>query len=185
MQVPEAELPAVVHEMESLAALASKINHAHRAGEAATRRGLEYFRAAGEMLLKAKEQCGHGEWMTWLKKNIKASQRSANKYMTLAARWCDLEGKLESGSNLTDVLRILAGIDEPRAEEPRAEEPRAEEPRAEEPTIEVRSVVTNPMEGTDSIPLPPMFKSREAFTRRARRRFGVGTGTRRRSSRNR
>ena len=53
--------------------------------EAGNAAGIEHFRRAGEMLLEAKKQVGHGEWGGWLKRNFRLSQRSANDYMRLAA----------------------------------------------------------------------------------------------------
>jgi hypothetical protein len=47
-----------VRQADDLAELAGRINAEHEAGERATRKGLEHFRAAGEALLKAKKQCG-------------------------------------------------------------------------------------------------------------------------------
>jgi hypothetical protein len=51
---------ALVRPATDLAALAAEINAQHKAGEDATRRGLEHFRAAGKALLRAKAACGHG-----------------------------------------------------------------------------------------------------------------------------
>ena len=52
--------PAIVRSGVDLRALAAEINAAHEAGERSTRAGLEHFRKAGEALLKAKKECGHG-----------------------------------------------------------------------------------------------------------------------------
>jgi hypothetical protein len=95
--------PALVREVESLAELASLINGAHCAGEAASRRGLDHFRQAGEMLLKAKEKCGHGMWLEWLSKNVRFSRMNANRYMCVAKEWDKCNGAL----HLQDALRVL------------------------------------------------------------------------------
>jgi hypothetical protein len=99
--------PAIVRPAEDLEALAAEINAEHEAGEDATCRGLEHFRRAGEKLLKAKEQCGHGNWLSWLKRNVKFSERQARRYMALA--------KSEPGSDLETQWRALygRGADEP------------------------------------------------------------------------
>src|SRR6516165_10560619 len=45
--------------------------------------GLEHYRAAGELLLEAKAQVGHGEWKGWLKIHFALSQETARRYMAL------------------------------------------------------------------------------------------------------
>jgi hypothetical protein len=94
-------MPAIVRPAEDLAVLAAEINAAHEAGEDATRKGLEHFRCAGEKLIRAKEQCGHGHWLSWLEKNVKFSVRQAQRYMALA--------KCEPGSHLEEQWRALYG----------------------------------------------------------------------------
>src|SRR5262249_32403540 len=69
---------------EDLAELAAAINAEHGAGEEASRRGLEHFRAAGEKLIRAKAACGHGRWLKWLEKNVRFGQSTAKNYMRLA-----------------------------------------------------------------------------------------------------
>lgn len=108
---------AEVRPAEDLAALAARINAEHDAGEGATRKGLEHFRAAGEALLRAKGQCGHGKWLAWLKKNVRCSQQRASEYMRVAQNW----DKLPPGGNLKDALRLL--IDDVAEEEVAAPDP--------------------------------------------------------------
>jgi ParB family chromosome partitioning protein len=69
---------------ESLADLAAEINTEHEAGQADVRRGLEHYRQAGMKLLEAKGQCGHGNWLKWVKKYLRFSARRAQHYMELA-----------------------------------------------------------------------------------------------------
>src|SRR5690349_20603178 len=99
---------AIVRAAEDLATLAHQANAEHRAGEGVTRKGLEHFRRAGEALLEAKAQCGHGRWLSWLKDNVQFSRPTAWKYMRLAKAWD--EGKLEPSYNLTDALRVLIDL---------------------------------------------------------------------------
>src|SRR5262245_53946381 len=47
---------------DDLAALAKRINTLHGLGLDASRKGVKYFREAGEMLLQVKEKVGHGNW---------------------------------------------------------------------------------------------------------------------------
>jgi site-specific DNA-methyltransferase (cytosine-N4-specific) len=106
-------LPAAqVRPAEDLAALAARINAEHEAGEGAARVGLGHFRTAGEALLKAKAQCGHGKWLPWLKQNVRFTQQTASNYMRVAKEW----DKLLTVGNLRDALRLLtedADDDEP------------------------------------------------------------------------
>jgi protein gp37 len=88
--------PAEVRPALDLAALAARINAEHEAGERAIGQGLQHYRRAGDALLKAKAQCGHGEWLPWLKKHARFPQQRASEYMRLAAGW----DKLPPGGNL-------------------------------------------------------------------------------------
>ena len=50
----------------SLADLAARIKAEHEATAIAMRRGVEHAMAAGDLLLEAKAQLKHGEWLPWL-----------------------------------------------------------------------------------------------------------------------
>ena len=78
--------PANVRNDADLRILADEINAAHKAGEDATRRGLEHFREAGIRLLRAKEQVGHGKWKAWLDENIKFSRWTAAAYSSVSSQ---------------------------------------------------------------------------------------------------
>jgi hypothetical protein len=122
--------PAAVRAVNDLAELAHQINAEHAAGEQAAREGLEHFRAAGEALVKAKAQCGHGKWLPWLKKNIKCGDRQARRYMALA--------KLDVTSDLESQWQVLSGnvdADDTRPAYTHVEE--ATEPRPVEAYINV------------------------------------------------
>jgi hypothetical protein len=100
--------PAIVRAAVDLAELAGRINAEHEAGERATRRGLEHFRAAGDALLQAKADCGHGRFKAWVEKNVKVSYRTAAVYMRLAR-----EGeKCAAAAHLRDALRMLTEDDQ-------------------------------------------------------------------------
>jgi hypothetical protein len=53
------------------------------AGQAA---GIEHYRRAGEMLIEAKAQVEHGQWLGWLEANFHLSINTAQDYMRLARR---------------------------------------------------------------------------------------------------
>src|SRR5262249_15613754 len=61
-------------EPQSLKSLAEKINQEHIQVETALRSGLEHARRAGEYLLRAREQCRHGEWLSWLAAHVQFSE---------------------------------------------------------------------------------------------------------------
>ena len=51
---------------------------------AAWRAGAAYYRGAGEKLLEAKAQLGHGKFTKWVEKNFDIGHRQATNYMALA-----------------------------------------------------------------------------------------------------
>jgi hypothetical protein len=69
-----------------LSKLAKAINAEHQAGEEATRRGLRHYRAAGELLIKARDECKRSgrKWIPWLRAHVKFSQARAYHYLRLA-----------------------------------------------------------------------------------------------------
>jgi hypothetical protein len=111
MRIDIANVPAVVRSID-LRALAAEINAAHQAGEQATCQGLEHFKRAGEALLKAKAQCGHGKWLKWQKEHITLDRTTAWRYMRIASEW----DKCCIVQHLSDALALLTAP-EPEEEE--------------------------------------------------------------------
>jgi hypothetical protein len=68
----------------SLADLAARINAEHEAAGGALKRSLQHAIAAGELLLEAKAQIKHGQWLPWLKEHCQISERTARLYMRVA-----------------------------------------------------------------------------------------------------
>ena len=93
--------------------LARLANEAHRMAEGAAVSALEYARAAGEHLTRAKAQCRHGEWLPWLEANFEATRATAANYMRLSANWDspNVQRVLHLGGGLRAALAELA---EPR-----------------------------------------------------------------------
>jgi hypothetical protein len=97
--------PAIVCEVSaSLGQLVAEIQAAHALAERTTQQGLEHYRRVGELLRKAKDRCGHGKFLPWLKANFPFSRQHAARYMRLAENWekCNLR------LHLTDALEMLA-----------------------------------------------------------------------------
>jgi Protein of unknown function (DUF3102) len=68
----------------SLADLAGRIHTEHEASLAAVKSGIEHAINAGRLLLEAKAQVSHGQWLPWLREYAKLSDRTARDYMHLA-----------------------------------------------------------------------------------------------------
>jgi hypothetical protein len=64
--------------------LATLIQQRHEAVAASLKEAVSNAIAAGELLLEAKKQVGHGEWLPWLAENCDISERTAQAYMRLA-----------------------------------------------------------------------------------------------------
>jgi hypothetical protein len=94
--------------------LALGITREHEAVEAAVTSALDHARHAGELLIKAKEQVQHGEWLPWLAANVPSvSVRTAQNYMRIASEWASLQtdGKTQRVASLRSALALLS---EPR-----------------------------------------------------------------------
>jgi hypothetical protein len=69
----------------SLTDLAHRIKAEHEASVGAFKRGIEHAVACGRLLIEARDQIKHGEWLPWLKDHCGVPERSARRYMELAA----------------------------------------------------------------------------------------------------
>ena len=95
----------------SLEALAPAIVREHEAAVTAVRSGLEHARRAGDLLLDAKRQVPHGEWLPWLAAHCpEVSGRTAQAYMRIAKRWPELEANAKRVADLSlrEALAKLA-----------------------------------------------------------------------------
>ena len=63
---------------------AARIRAEHEACGAALKRGLQHAAAAGNMLIEAKAQLKHGEWLPWLRNHCGIPERTARRYMEIA-----------------------------------------------------------------------------------------------------
>ena len=76
--------------------------------------GHEHYRRAGEMLIEAKDQVGHGGWSRWLSKNFDLSQRTAQDYMRWARTHNESRGR---AAQMPSSMREFTGHTERRREE--------------------------------------------------------------------
>jgi hypothetical protein len=100
---------------DPLAGLAERINAEHAQVEAAVRSTLGHARAAGDLLLQAKAQVQHGQWLPWLQENVRFKVRTAQGYMYIAREWGRLEAKCATVAHLgvREAFGLLAMPDEP------------------------------------------------------------------------
>jgi hypothetical protein len=92
--------------------LASAINEAHLRVEESARAGAEHARHAGELLLQAKEQVGHGNWLPWVKAHCRFSERTAREYMRVARQWPVIDGNRQRAADLSvrEAIRLLSDL---------------------------------------------------------------------------
>jgi hypothetical protein len=76
----------------SLAKLAARIRAEHEASGSALKRGAAHAMNAGDLLIEAKAQLKHGQWLPWLEGNCAISERTAQLYMRMAKARSKIEG---------------------------------------------------------------------------------------------
>ena len=67
--------------------------------------GREHYRKAGEMLIEAKDQVGHGGWGRWLTKNFDLSAHTASNYM----RWAREHNQIGRQPSYTSLHEMSGG----------------------------------------------------------------------------
>jgi nucleotide-binding universal stress UspA family protein len=73
-----------LEQSNSLTDLAARIRAEHDAVGEALRNSVQHAIAAGELLIEAKNQIEHGQWLPWLRDHCGVSERSAQRYIRLA-----------------------------------------------------------------------------------------------------
>jgi hypothetical protein len=63
--------------------LASEINKEAKLAEQHAMQAVNHALNAGRLLTEAKEQCPHGQWLSWIENNFEGSARTAQGYMRL------------------------------------------------------------------------------------------------------
>jgi hypothetical protein len=91
----------------SLGDLAARIRSEHEATAAAMKRGVGHAIAAGGLLIEAKAQLKHGEWLPWLTEHCAMSDRTARLYMRLARNKAEIEIGNVADLNLRGALALI------------------------------------------------------------------------------
>jgi hypothetical protein len=102
---------------QSTERIAKEIRHEHELALSAAASALEHARRCGQLLAQAKEQLPHGAWAGWLADNFPASERMAQNYMRIAARWDELAAanpQRVSDLTIRGAVKLLAA---PRADD--------------------------------------------------------------------
>jgi hypothetical protein len=61
--------------------------------------------------LQAKGQCQHGEWLPWLKANVRFSEPTAQAYMRIADRWDELQERRQAKTQHVADLTFRGAIE--------------------------------------------------------------------------
>jgi hypothetical protein len=96
---------------KSLGKLAEEINAEHRAFVGAFCKTVEHGIRAGELLARAKAECGHGTWLPWLEENFEGAPRTAQEYMRLYNNRQEVRANTRDSAHLSvsGALKELAG----------------------------------------------------------------------------
>lgn len=97
----------------SLVDLAARIKAEHEATATAMKSGIEHAMKAGALLIEAKEQVPHGQWLPWIEANCAMSERTAQLYMRLTRHKDIVDTKSATVADLT-IRGAVAEITEPK-----------------------------------------------------------------------
>src|SRR5262245_25009399 len=97
--------------------LARAINHEHQSALDHGTRAVAHAQACGQLLIEAKVQVAHGEWLDWLKANCSGiSERTAQGYMRLARELPKLDSAKAQRVADLPLRDALAAIADERTE---------------------------------------------------------------------
>jgi hypothetical protein len=85
----------------SLADLAARIRAEHESISTALKDSVRHAISAGELLIEAKAQLGHGQWLPWLKDHCEIADRTARLYMRVAKNRAEIE--IQIGNGVADL----------------------------------------------------------------------------------
>jgi hypothetical protein len=88
------------------------IMEAHDRFEALARNALEHARQAGALLLEAKEDVGHGNFLKWLDDHVPLRKRTVERYMRVAQKWDEIVAKSNASSvthlSMVEALELIS-----------------------------------------------------------------------------
>jgi DUF3102 family protein len=105
-----------------LGELAERIKKEHSNVAIALQQGFMHASAAGELLIQAKANAGHGKWLSWLQEKCEISVRTASLYMRLSknrGRIEDQIGDAVADLTLRGAMKLLSP---PRQSDPQTAE---------------------------------------------------------------
>jgi hypothetical protein len=85
----------------SLTDLAARIRIELTGARNAAKRSAEHALATGDLLLEAKAQLAHGQWLPWFRDHCEISDRTARLYMRLARNRQAIESEIGNVADLT------------------------------------------------------------------------------------
>jgi hypothetical protein len=93
----------------SLPDLAARIRLYHRKTSESLRESVQHAMDAGDLLIEAKAQLKHGQWLPWLSEHCAISERSAQLYMRVAKGRAVIEVKSAQFAdlNLNQIAALL------------------------------------------------------------------------------
>lgn len=96
--------------------LAEEILTEHSAAIEASAKATRHAIRAGQLLIEAKAAVPHGGWLAWLSDNCRLSERTAQRYMRLAAKVPGLDPAKASRVSLLPIREALRAIADQHAE---------------------------------------------------------------------
>jgi Protein of unknown function (DUF3102) len=90
--------------------LAARIRAEHEAVSHALKESVRHAITAGELLIEAKEQLDHGQWLPWLRDHCTISERTAQLYMRVAKNREEIENQMRNGVgdlSLNEAVALL------------------------------------------------------------------------------
>jgi hypothetical protein len=100
-----------IEQSNSLADLAGRIKAEHEAVSIALKDSVRHAIEAGTLLIEAKEQLKHGQWLPWLRDHCTISERTAQLYMRCAKNRTEIEDQIRNGIadlSLSEAAAMLA-----------------------------------------------------------------------------
>jgi len=103
----------------SLPDLAARIRVEHGGAKASVKRGVKHAVAAGQLLIEAKAQVQHGQWLPWLRDQCGLPDRTASAYMRVAKNKEKLAAEIGNVADLSlrGALDALTAHISPEAEQ--------------------------------------------------------------------